>query len=285
MRLRPAKTLDDFEQDEVSGFGDREARRDRREDRRERKQRRRQDRRERRLTRKADRRLTRVQRKQQKVRQKLVAASPAAPRLQPAPSALPLQKPAPLLQRAVTWVEDLVEEDEEPLDEGEALLEEEAEEATEGIGAGWAPWSQAWGPSVAMGRKLRIQAALGYRAAVIELKPGLFLVGEMPEALTRTEFGLAPLLAPMMMTAARRSMDEPGQRRGPFARLFRRRQREEPVRYVQVVQPAPQAAPLALPGPAEEVVTMVPAPNVGWADDATVAAAYGCQPCAERGRR
>jgi hypothetical protein len=297
MRLRRATSLEDFEPDDISGFGDRETRAERREARRQHKRQRRQVRRERRLTRKEERKLGRVARKQQKVRQKLASTpsstpSRVGPSLQPAPQALPVPSPRrPLADRAVAWVEELIDEGEEPLEEeleDEEVLEDAAE-ATEGLGAVWSPFRQpvphAWGPSVPMGRRLRIQAALGHRAAVIELKPGLFLVAEMPEALMRTEFGLAPVLAPMMMTAARRSMDEPGQRRGPFARLFRRRQREEPVRYVQVVQAAPQAASLALPGPVEEAVTVVPAPNVGWADDATVAAAYGCQACPDRGRR
>jgi hypothetical protein len=256
MRLKSAIALEDYQEDSVSGFGDRE----RRQARRERKQQRKAAR----LERKGERRLIRVQRKKQKVQRKLGPV----PTLQPAPQRR-------LLERAVDWVDELV--DEEPPEEDEPF---EEEDATEGLGA-----QEAWGPGVQMGRRLRIQAALGYRAAVIELKPGLFLVAEMPEALTRTEFGLAPLLAPMMMTAARRSMDEPRERRGPFSRLFRRRQREEPVRYVQVVASPAQAAPLALPGPVEEGAVTVMAPNVGWADDATVAAVYGCEACPPRERR
>jgi hypothetical protein len=262
MRLKPAIALHEHQEDAVSGFGDREKRLARREARRARKQQRKAVR----LERKGDRRLVRVQRKKQKVQRKLGPAQT----LQPAPTTMP--PPRKLLERAVDWVEELVDEGEEPLEEDEPF---EEEDATEGIGA-----QEAWGPAVQMGRRLRIQAALGYRAAVIELKPGLFLVAEMPEALTRTEFGLAPLLAPMMMTAARRSMDEPRERRGPFSRLFQRRQREEPVRYVQVVQPVP-----ALPGPVEQGVVTVVAPNVGWADDATVAAAYGCDRCTDKERR
>ena len=84
-------------------------------------------------------------------------------------------------------------------------------------------------------------------------------------------------------------MDEPQERRGPFQNLFRRRQPEPSIRYVQVVQQAPtvapQQAPLALPGPTESGTMMVAAPNVGWADDATVAAAYGCDACQRPGRR
>ena len=284
MNLIPATSLHDYEQeDSVSGFGDRERRRERKATRKER----RQDRRETRRERKVDRKKQRIVRKQKKVQQRLVPvmvpvqAAPA-PSLQPATAVPPppKRKPGQLLERAVDWVEEVVDEGEE-----EGPFDEEAEEgdATEGFGA------ESWGPSVPMGRRLRIQAALGYRAAVIELKPGLYLVAEVPDAVTRQEFGLAPLLAPMMMRAARRSMDEPQERRGPFQNLFRRRQ-QEPIRYVQVIQQAPSAPPgtaqppLALPGLAEPSTMMVAAPNVGWADDATVAATYGCDACA-RSRR
>ena len=282
MRLKPAIALQDYEEDAVSGyhdFGDRESRLARREARRERREQRREARQEK----KADRRLERVQRKRQKVRQKLVPATRApVAQLQPAPTAFapsPAPSPTrrPLVDRAVEWVDEALED--EPLDE------EVEDDATEGFGV----WTQ-WGPVVQVGQRLRIQAAVGHRAAVIELKPGLYLIADIPEAVTRTQFGLAPLLAPMMMRAARRSLDEPGEeRRGPFARLFRRRQREEPVRYVQVVQPDAGVPPVVqqvpqLPGPTEDGTMLVPAPNVGWADDATVAAVYGCDTC-ERSRR
>ena len=277
MKLLRATALHDYEEDRMSGFGDRERRQERKAARRERRQERRETRRER----KVDRKRQKFVRKRQKVQQKLVPVmvpvqQPSTPTLQPATPTPAPRKPGQLLERAVDWVEEVVDEgaDEEAFEEGE--------DATEGFGA------ESWGPAVSMGRRLRIQAALGYRAAVIELKPGLYLVAEVPDAVTRQEFGLAPLLAPMMMRAARRSMDEPQERRGPFRNLFRRRQPEEPIRYVQVIQPAqalvPQQASLALPGPTEPSAMMVAAPNVGWADDATVAATYGCDAC-ERGRR
>ncbi len=317
MRLQTAIALDDY-QDRISGFGDwerRQARRDRRrqrrEDRRDRRQQKKTDRREARAERRDDRRgrrqerrLDRVQRKKAKVREKLANTPPApvrrspfrraGPTLQPAPTS-----PAPTPPTEPEWMDEAWDTADELLDEGfdpEDLDddgdEEDEEDATEGIGA-WRPFRRrapakppadagAWGPSVRLGNRLRIQAASGHRAAVIDLKPGLFLVAELPEAVTKTEFGIAPVLAPLMITAARRAMDDPGrERRGPLAALFRRR-REEPVRYVQV-QAAP--APLALPGPvAEPAPVVVPAPNVGWADDATVAAAYGCDRCERSGR-
>jgi len=53
-----------------------------------------------------------------------------------------------------------------------------------------------WSPSVLLGDRLRVQAIDGYRAAVITLRPGLYLVSEVKsEAL---EFGFIPLLLPLL---------------------------------------------------------------------------------------
>ncbi len=163
-----------------------------------------------------------------------------------------------------------------------------------------APASPAgWGPKVRMGRHLRIQAAAGHRAAVIDLKPGLYLVAELPEAVTRTEFGIAPLLAPLMVRAAKKALDGPqeGQpRRGPLAALFRRRQAGgPPVRLFRAreAQPVAVNAPKALPGPVAAPsmqpaqgagagsTFLLPAPNVGWADERDVAEVLGCEACEE----
>lgn len=155
-----------------------------------------------------------------------------------------------------------------------------------------------WGPSVALGRQLRIQARMGHRAAVIDLKPGLFLVAEIPEAVTRTEFGIAPLLAPLMVNAASQALNpnQAPQRRGPLAALFQRGQRaqqgDKPLRLFRArAKAAPAAtptdgspAPLALPGPVASPPGgsfLLPAPNVGWADNATVAEVLGCEACEE----
>ncbi len=154
-----------------------------------------------------------------------------------------------------------------------------------------------WGPSVPLGRQLRIQARMGHRAAVIDLKPGLFLVAEIPEAVTRTEFGIAPLLAPLMVNAASQALNpnQPPQRRGPLAALFQRGQRaqqgDKPLRLFRArAKAAPNAptdgspAPLALPGPVASPPGgsfLLPAPNVGWADNATVAEVLGCEACEE----
>lgn len=158
-----------------------------------------------------------------------------------------------------------------------------------------------WGPNVRMGRFLRIQAALGHRAAVIDLKPGLFLVAEIPEAVSRTEFGIAPLLAPLMIRAAKKAIERPqdGQpRQGPLSALFRHHQRQDgrPLRLFRAREaqapalPGP-SAPKALPGPVAAPALqpaagsgggrtfLLPAPNVGWADEHDVAELLGCEPC------
>ena len=75
----------------------------------------------------------------------------------------------------------------------------------EGVGA----LARRWSPLVKMGRNFRIQAAEGYRAAVVPLKPGLFLVAELPEHVARSEFGIAPLLAPLVVRAASRAISKP----------------------------------------------------------------------------
>ena len=159
-----------------------------------------------------------------------------------------------------------------------------------------------WGPNVRMGKNLRIQAASGHRAAVIDLKPGLYLVAELPEAVTRTEFGIAPLLAPLMVRAAKKAIDEgkkPPDKRGPLAALFTKKVREQqakkgPIRLFRAreAQPVAQAdAPKQLTGPVAAPglqpqqgagsgrTFLLPAPNVGWADDDTVAELLGCEAC------
>jgi hypothetical protein len=161
-----------------------------------------------------------------------------------------------------------------------------------------------WGPNVRMGRHLRIQAALGHRAAVIDLKPGLYLVAEIPESVSRTEFGIAPLLAPLMIRAAKKAIDQPEgaqqQRRGPLSALFRRRQQGgAPLRLFRAreAQPLAQAAaPKQLTGPVASPALqpaagsggghtfLLPAPNVGWADEHDVAEMLGCEACEETWR-
>lgn len=142
------------------------------------------------------------------------------------------------------------------------------------------PARDPWGPAVRMGRTLRVQAAVGHRAAVIELKSGLFLVAEVPEAALRPEFGFIPLLAPMIMNAATSAI-------GPITQAVQAAQQNRqarparpPRQHAPARAPAP-AAPLALPGPvaAQPVAVAPTAPVLGWADDVLVAEVVGCDKC------
>ena len=70
-----------------------------------------------------------------------------------------------------------------------------------------------WGPFVNLGSHLRLQAKAGHRAAVVEIRKGLFLVAEVPEKSLKPEFGFVPLLAPLLVTAAKSALN--GKKRKP----------------------------------------------------------------------
>ena len=133
-----------------------------------------------------------------------------------------------------------------------------------------------WGPFVAVGPKVRVQAQRGTRAAVIALRPGLYLVAELPEQVAKSEFGALPLLAPMMVNAARRALVEDDGGPGPLTRLFQRREGDG----VRMIRARP--AERALPGPAAAPTVYLPAPDIGWASDDDVAQAFGCEACGGR---
>ena len=87
-----------------------------------------------------------------------------------------------------------------------------------------------WGPDVEAGSNLRVRARKGFRAAVVEVKPGLYVVAEVPER--AVEFGFGPLLlAPALAKT--------------LGRAFRRNAQKG-----SVVQHKPRR--LALPGPTED---------------------------------
>lgn len=130
-----------------------------------------------------------------------------------------------------------------------------------------------WSPAVALGPNLKMKARKGFRAAVVEVKPGLFVVAEVPER--SVEFGLGPLLlAPALVKT--------------LGRAFRRGQAGQGQPGVQQQQapsqPAPQPAALpapqpraALPGPVEDDDRLA-----RWLDD-DIAAELGCRACERRG--
>ena len=139
-----------------------------------------------------------------------------------------------------------------------------------------------WGPAVRMGNHLRVQAAVGHRAAVISLRPGLYLVAELPEEAMRPEFGVLPLLAPMIVKAATNTLMPTAQavHTAPAAHPLHAAQpvaRPPGGGLVSALAPVARAA-LALPGP---VAPALPAP-VDWADDELVAEVMGCDACQGR---
>lgn len=176
----------------------------------------------------------------------------------------------------------------------------DAEYVDEGFVQGVHPWS----PAVTMGPNLRIQAAAGYRAAVIELKPGLFVVAEVPEHVTRSEFGVLPLLAPLVVSAATKAITNP---KPPEQRLL-----PKLVQAVQQKQAAQPGASPAQPGQAQRLLTtrqpaaapvspapqrqlvpaagaghgqtaLMPAPVLGrWVDEDDLAGLFGCDECGGR---
>ena len=69
--------------------------------------------------------------------------------------------------------------------------------------------SDGYGPLAQMSRNLRIQAADGFRAGVIRLKNGMFLVVEIAQEALEPEFGVAEVLAPLVFNAAARALEDP----------------------------------------------------------------------------
>lgn len=130
--------------------------------------------------------------------------------------------------------------------------EEEPEEVPEDFGA-----VRSWGPRMKLGENLRLRVRLGFRAAVCQIRPGLYLVAEVPEP--SVELGFGPLLlAPALVKTLGRTLK--GVRAG----------QGQPV-----VQQQP--APPALPAPRPER-RLAP-----WLDD-DIAAELGCDVC-RRGDR
>lgn len=110
-------------------------------------------------------------------------------------------RPPPAVVHARREVREPFQDREEPILEDEALpLEPALEDELEGVHQLRAV--KGFGPPARLGEHLRIQAQVGHRAGVIELRPGLFLVAEVPvEAMQRPEFGAA-LLVPLVTSVA-----------------------------------------------------------------------------------
>jgi len=139
-----------------------------------------------------------------------------------------------------------------------------------------------YGPPTQLGEHLRIQAETGHRAGVIELRPGLYLVAEVPtETLSRPEFGAA-FLVPLVTSIAVDALTNP----------------QTQAAIVQATQHGVQALTrpfighqpphrLPLPAPYPPVPAYAPAPRcwhqpspestpVSWAKEEEIAGVLGC---------
>lgn len=117
--------------------------------------------------------------------------------------------------------------------------------------------SPGWGPHVALGPNVRVQAREGFRVGVVEVKPGLFVLAEVPER--SVEFGLGPLLlAPALVKTLGRAMQGSTGHRAS-------------VQQQSASRPLlPWRQPAALPAPPERLAR--------WLDD-DIAAELGCAAC------
>jgi len=106
-----------------------------------------------------------------------------------------------------------------------------------------------------------IAARAGLRAAVAEVKPGLYVVGTVPEAMVRPEVGVAPLVIPLL-TAVYKAVEK------PIANAVRkgRERREAEARAKALAKPQPQ------------VVHVTP-DEVDKAEPATAGCGCGCRTC------
>ena len=275
---------------------ERQERRVRRKRRRRRRQSQRQGRRADRSRRRADR-LEQDHPRQRRRRPERRRPEQDRPERRPRKS-----RPAP----RETWVDEAqLEPAPGSWDQPEVLdVEWEEVDEPEWMGAARAAQLPArWSPPAKMGRHLRLQAVQGHRAAVIELKPGLFLVAELPEQVARSEFGVASVLAPLVVKAASKAIQhrqqtpkeqrllyrvlhrEQGQegQGQPLRRLFQRPdgqiqdengnliQRIFRPRQAQAQAPQPAAPQLPALQPAQGSGqgshALLPPPELGWADE------------------
>jgi hypothetical protein len=326
MRLQSALSMDQFQGIEDFGrlFRDKEEREERREERRSRRRKRKRRRRKKksaRLQRRLDKLDSGRGQRQRGRKRGGAGRGPSGPskrrkvarrsgggralvRAQRHTEDMPFEEPS--LEPAPWGPEEVLEPeilDAEFEDDFQEFLE------LEGMGA----VARRWSPNVRMGPNFRIQAAQGYRAAVIELKPGLFIVAELPEHVARSEFGIAPLLAPLVMRAATRAIQKPpekrllpklfkaarerqaqgggqggGQGRALLQRVFQPKGGQGrpllPMLRRDQTQARPQRQLVPAPGSGHGHSALLPAPALGrWVDDADLAGLFGCDDDGECG--
>ena len=213
-------------------------------------------------------------RKNRMARRRRGADEPGKPRREPARAGPPRDPPKPQARRAPEPVEpalhdeDLNLEEELP-DPDQDLGEEpprrrrdrrdrdEREDHRSLKDRAHDALTPNWQKPVDLGPNLRIQTRTGFRAAMIEVKPGLFVVAEVP--VESVEFGFGPmLLAPALMKTLGRALQGRASA-GGAGRAHRPELSDQP-------------APRQLPGPTQEPETEGLA---RWLDD-DVAAEIGC---------
>lgn len=154
-----------------------------------------------------------------------------------------------------------MEPGEEELDEG---LEEQDgsmsmdDGSSDVLGQWQGPIPRHYGPSMPLGANLRIQTSEGTRAGVIELRPGLFLVAEVPVQAARSEFGLA-VLAPLVASVAMKALENPETQK----QLASATERGVALVSKQLTQPRRLAPPSPVP----------------WADEDDMAGVFGAEVC------
>ena len=111
-----------------------------------------------------------------------------------------------------------------------------------------------------MGPNIAAQARHGRRMAVLTLRPGLFIVADVPEAAIMPTleggFGLAPVLVPAIKAAAMTALKSPARQERVEARREARQNGDGLLK--RIFNPSsPSHARPALPGPAEPAPLML----------------------------
>ena len=121
-----------------------------------------------------------------------------------------------------------------------------------------------FGRAAQLGDNSEIATKKGYRAAVIPLKKGLYLVAELPVEATKSEFGVVPLLGPLMVKAAVKALNGSGEER-------REARRDDPDRPRLLERLRPQ-----LRAPRDEEAELDEAEALlGWSEGDD----FGCAKC------
>ncbi|MBK9369406.1 MAG: hypothetical protein IPN01_24425 [Deltaproteobacteria bacterium] len=121
-----------------------------------------------------------------------------------------------------------------------------------------------FGRAAQLGDNSEIATKKGYRAAVIPLRKGLFLVAELPVEATKSEFGVVPLLGPLMVKAAVKALTGSGEER-------REARRDDPDRPRLLERLRPQ-----LRAPRDEEAELDEAEALlGWSEGDD----FGCAKC------